>query len=173
MAIQDNQVVSIEYKAVDVGSGEVVDSNIGSHPLEFLVGRNQIIIGLENAIRGLSNGDSSDILVKAADGYGEYNSEAVEVLPREQFAGIDLVNGMTLYGQSEDGQSIPVTVKEYTETEVTIDFNHPMAGKDLMFSVKILDVRDADDSEITSGCVTSYGHGGGSCGTGGGSCGCH
>jgi FKBP-type peptidyl-prolyl cis-trans isomerase SlyD len=170
MAIEkEKKVVGIEYEVKEAGTTEIVDSNKGGQPLEFIMGKGQIIPGLENALVGMEEGESADIHVKAADAYGERNEEAIQTLPREQFEGVDLVEGMTLYGQSEDGQTTQVIVKSFDDKEVTIDFNHPLAGKDLMFSVKVLSVRQATLDELNSGVVGGPATGG-SCGTG---CGCH
>jgi len=169
MAIEkENSVVGIEYEVKEAGSNEVVDSNKGAQPLEFITGKGHIIPGLENALVGMNEGESADILVKAADAYGDVNPEAVQTLPREQFEGVDLKEGMTLYGQGEDGQTVQVTVKSFNDKEVTIDFNHPLAGKDLMFSVKVLSNREATADEAATGQV-----GGGEEHCGSGSCGCH
>ena len=154
MAINaENSVVGIEYEVKEAGSSEVVDTNKGAQPLEFITGKGQIIPGLESALVGMSEGESADILVKAADAYGEVNPEAVQTIPKEQFEGIDLQEGMTLYGQGEDGQSVQVTVKSFTDNDVTVDFNHPLAGKDLMFNVKVLSERDATEEEAATGVV--------------------
>ena len=162
-------VVGIEYEVKEVGSENVADSNKGQKPLEFIVGKDQIIPGLEKALVGMEEGESGDIMVKSADAYGERNEEAVQTLPIDQFAGVDLVAGMTLYGQGENGQQTQVIVREFDDKEVKIDFNHPMAGKDLMFSVKVLSVRATTLDEMTTGVVGGPSDGG-SCGTG---CGCH
>jgi len=77
---------------------------------------------------------------------------------------------MSLYGQGEDGQTTQVTVTSFTDTDVTIDFNHPLAGKNLMFSVTVLSAREATADEISSGVIGGAKEEGGSCGTG---CGCH
>ena len=173
MAIQDNQVVSIEYEVRD--GDKVVDSNMGGAPLVFMYGKGQIIPGLENGIKDMNIGDKADVLVKPADAYGEYNPEATQEVPKEQFAGIDLTEGMTLYGQGEDGGTVQVTVKEIKDDSVVIDFNHPLAGKELMFTVAINNVRDASPEEALSGVpVENQQEDEGCCGTGGGSgCGCH
>ncbi len=165
MAINDNQVVSIEYDLVEKGSTDIIDSNKGHAPLEFIVGKGQIIPGLEKAIKEMNSGESKKIDVPANEAYGERNVEAVEKLPREQFAGIDLEKGMQLYGQSQDGQTIMVTVEDFDDNSVTVDYNHPLAGKDLTFDVTIKDVRDATSEEIATGVV-----GGDSCGCGTGNC---
>jgi FKBP-type peptidyl-prolyl cis-trans isomerase SlyD len=172
MAISSNQIVSILYEVKDISKNEVVDSNMNSTPLTFMMGRGQIIIGLENALSDMSMNDSKDVLVKAVEAYGEYDNEAVQILPREQFAGIELEAGQTLYGQDENGGTVAVNVKSFTDSEVTIDFNHPLAGKDLMFSVHVTMVRNATDDELLTGQPFENLSYGGSCSSGGGSCGC-
>jgi FKBP-type peptidyl-prolyl cis-trans isomerase SlyD len=166
----ENCVVGIEYEVKQAGTTEVVDSNKGAEPLEFIIGKGQIIPGLENALVGMAQGESGDIMVAAADAYGDLNPEAVQTLPIEQFDGVDLVEGMTLFGQGEGGQSVQVTVTSFDDKEVNIDFNHPLAGKDLMFSVTVVTAREATADEVTSGVVGGAPEAGGSCGTG---CGCH
>lgn len=171
MAIENNQVVSIEYELTEAGQSDILDSNKGGAPLEFITGKSQIIPGLENQLKELSKGDSADIKVAATEAYGEYNPEAIDTLPREQFAGLELKEGLPLYGQSEDGQTVQVVVKSFDDENVTIDYNHPLAGKELMFSLSILDVREATADEVLSGQVGGgQQHGDGSCGSG---CGCH
>ncbi len=167
MAIkEENSVVGLEYEVKEAGTTEIVDSNKGGMPLEFITGKGQLIPGLEAQLAGMNEGESADILVKAADAYGEVNPEAVQTLPKEQFEGVELEAGMMLYGQGEDGQQVQVIVKSFTDTDVTIDYNHPLAGKDLMFSVTIMSERDATDDEVATGIVGGEAH----CHSGG--CGC-
>jgi len=161
----ENCVVGIEYEVKEAGTDAVVDTNKGGQPLEFIIGKGQIIPGLENALVGMAEGESGDIMVKAADAYGDVNPEAMQTLPKEQFEGVDLVEGMTLYGQGEDGQTVQVTVKSFDDKEVNVDFNHPLAGKDLQFAVTVLSERAATEDEVASGQV-----GGGHCDDG--ACGC-
>jgi len=173
MAIVENQVVSIEYEVRD--GDKVVDSNVGGAPLVFMFGKGQIIPGLESGLENMEVGEKADILVKPADAYGEYNAEATQEVPADQFAGIDLEVGMTLYGQGEDGSTVQVIVKEIADDNVIIDFNHPLAGKDLMFTVTLNNVRDASAEEVMTGIpAENKQEDDGCCGTGGGSgCGCH
>jgi FKBP-type peptidyl-prolyl cis-trans isomerase SlyD len=170
MAIEKNQIVSIEY---EVSDGEkVVDSNVGGMPLVFMFGKGQIIPGLENAIANMSIGEKAEVLVKAEDAYGEYEAEAKQEVPKDQFAGIDLEVGMALYGQGEDGGTVQVVVKEIGDENVIIDFNHPLAGKDLSFIVSINNIREASAEEAMSG-IPVENQQDDCCGTGGGSgCGC-
>jgi len=165
MAISDNQVVSISYELKDVASGDVLDSNLEAEPLSFIVGKGQVIPGLEDKIKNLSQGDSADITVSAKDGYGEYDEAAIQSLPKEQFAGLELVEGMTLYGQGEDGGTTQVVVKSFTDEEVNVDFNHPLAGKDLLFAVSVTEVRDATADELANGFIGAPAGGGCGCGS--------
>ena len=166
----ENCVVGIEYEVKEAGTTDVVDSNKGGETLEFIIGKGQIIPGLETALVGMSKDESGDIMVSAEDAYGEVNPEAKQVLPIDQFEGVDLIEGMSLYGQGEDGQTVQVTVTAFDDKEVNIDFNHPLAGKDLMFSVTVLSAREATADEVASGVVGGAPAEGESCGTG---CGCH
>lgn len=170
MSISDNQVVSIHYELKDVNNGEILDSNINAAPLSFIVGKGQIIPGLEDKIKELKAGDNADIKVAAADAYGIYDDNAVQTLPKEQFAGLELQVGMTLYGQGEHGETVQVIVKSFNDETVEIDFNHPLAGKDLLFAISIVEVREATADEILNGYV---GGGAGGCGCGSGGCGSH
>jgi FKBP-type peptidyl-prolyl cis-trans isomerase SlyD len=169
MAIKENEVVSIEYRVVDAQTNEEVDSNIGQPALEFITGKGMIISGLENKLIELNKSDKADIVVSPEEAYGEYNQEAIQTLPKEQFAGVELAEGMVLYGTGEDGQTVQVIVKSFTDNDVTIDYNHPLAGKTLMFTVEVLDVRAATEEEIATGVIGGHAHGG-SCGCGTGSC---
>jgi len=169
MAINEGQIVSIEYTVRD--GEKVVDSNVGGEPLVFMFGKGQIIPGLEAGIKEMNIGDKADVLVKAADAYGEYNPEATQEVPKEQFAGIELQEGMTLYGQGADGSTVQVVVKEIKDDSVVVDFNHPLAGKDLMFTVTLNNVREATAEEAATG-VPVENQQDDCCSTGGG-CGCH
>lgn len=167
MAINENQVVSIRYELKDASSGEVLDSNLDAELLTFIVGKGQIIPGLENEIKNLSQGDSADIEIAAKDAYGEYDESAVQSLPKEQFAGLELTEGMSLYGQGEDGQTTQVVVKSFDDENVNVDFNHPLAGKALLFAISISEVRSATEEELANGFVGAPAGGGCGCGTGG------
>jgi len=165
MAIkEENSVVGIEYELTEAGGSEVLDSNKGGAPLEFIIGKGQLIPGLEKQLVGMSAGESADILVKAEEAYGLRDEEAIQELPREQFEGIELEKGMSLYGQGQNGETIQVNVVDFDDNTVKVDFNHPLAGKDLMFNVTVVSERDATEEEAATGQV------GGGCSDG--SCGC-
>ncbi len=164
-----NKVIGIEYTLKDAKTGEQLDTNVGQAPLEFVSGKGQIIKGSEDKLVKMAANEEADVLVEPKDAYGEYSEDAVQTLPKEQFAGIELVEGMSLYGQGEHGETIQVVVKSFDDTNVTIDYNHPMAGKTLMFTVAILSLRDATDEEVQSGVVGGFAAMGGGCCGGGGS----
>ena len=149
MAIEANQIVSIEYEVKD--GDTVVDSNVGGAPLVFMFGKGQIIPGLETGIVNMAIGEKGNVEVQPEDAYGELNPEAKQEVPKDQFAGIDLEIGMTLYGQGEDGGTVQVIVKEIGEENIIIDFNHPLAGKTLMFAVTVNNIRDASAEEAMTG----------------------
>ena len=161
-------VYGIEY-TVKNSKGEVVDTNKGQAPLEFIAGKGQIIPGLEKEVENMEVGEEKTVVVKADEAYGQRNEELVETLLRSQFEGIDLQKGMTLYGQAQDGQVIAVTVKDFDDEKVVIDYNHPLAGEDLTFDVKVVSKREATPEEALTGQVGAHeqDH---SCGCG--SCGC-
>ncbi len=131
-----NQTVKIMFEVrVD---GELVDGSRSNNPFEFNFGVGQVIAGLEKRIINMKAGEAASIRVPAAEAYGEYNPEAIQVLPIEEFAGIENLRvGMQIQGEDDDGELTQIIVKEINETEVTVDFNHPLAGKDLDYKVKI------------------------------------
>ncbi|ALF47168.1 FKBP-type peptidyl-prolyl cis-trans isomerase [Campylobacter concisus] len=159
-----DQVITMFYELKDANTGEILESNMQEGgQISFITGHGHIIEKLEEEVSKLKSGERATISVKAAEGCGEYNNEAIQSLPKEQFAGIDLHEGMELFGQNEDGSSVRVIVKEIKDDEVTVDFNHPYAGKDLLFNVEVLEVKDATEDEKATGMVA----GAHTCGCGG------
>lgn len=136
MPIEINQTVKIMFEVrVD---GVLVDGSRSNKPFEFQFGVGQVIAGLEKRIINMKAEEAADILVPAAEAYGEYDPNGIQTLPIEQFAGIeDLKVGMQIQAQDENDQPIQFIVKEIGEKEVTVDFNHPLAGKDLEYKIKI------------------------------------
>ncbi|MGF7440825.1 FKBP-type peptidyl-prolyl cis-trans isomerase [Campylobacter concisus] len=164
MIVSKDQVITMFYELKDANTGEILESNMQEGgQISFITGHGHIIEKLEEEVSKLKSGERATISVKTAEGCGEYNNEAIQSLPKEQFAGIDLHEGMELFGQNEDGSSVRVIVKEIKDDEVTVDFNHPYAGKDLLFNVEVLEVRDATEDEKATGMVA----GAHTCGCGG------
>ena len=136
MPIEINQTVKIMFEVrVD---GVLVNGSRSNKTFEFSFGTEQVIAGLEKRIINMKAGEAADILVPAKEAYGEYDPNAIQTMPREQFDGIEeLKVGMQIQGQDENDQPIQFIVKEIGEKEVIIDFNHPLAGKDLEYKIKI------------------------------------
>ncbi|MCR4941847.1 MAG: peptidylprolyl isomerase [Campylobacter sp.] len=142
------------YELKDANNGEILESNMSEGgQISFITGRGHVIEKLEEEVLKLNSGDKKEICLKADDACGAYNQDAVQSLPKEQFAGIELRLGMELFGQAEDGSSVRVSVKEIKDDEVVVDFNHPYAGKDLLFNVEILEIRDPSEDEKMTGMV--------------------
>lgn len=139
MAIENNQMVSIIYELKI--EGEVIDSNIGKEALEFSFGVGQLIPGLESRMADMSEGDSRDISVPCQEAYGEYKPEARQMVPKEQFGDLQLEIGMPLQAEGQDGNPIQVTVTEILDDQVEVDFNHPLAGKNLDFSITVQTIK--------------------------------
>lgn len=135
MAIKKNQVIKLNYELKI--NGDIVDNNIGGEPIEFTFGAGDLIPGLESRIVDMKEGETKEISVPAAEAYGEYNEELSEIVPKEAFEGIDLQIGLILEADTENGEVVKATVTEVTEKEVTVDYNHPLAGSDLEFTVTI------------------------------------
>ncbi|CUU70006.1 FKBP-type peptidyl-prolyl cis-trans isomerase [Campylobacter hyointestinalis] len=148
-----SKVIKMFYELKDAKTGELLESNIDGQEIAFVSGKNQVLESLEAGVINLKSGESTIISIPAAQGVGEYDEAALQVLPKEQFAGIELNEGMELFGEGEDGSSVRVIVKAIGENEVTVDFNHPYAGKDLEFNVKVTENRDADADEELTGVV--------------------
>ncbi|CUU72031.1 fkbp-type peptidyl-prolyl cis-trans isomerase slyd [Campylobacter hyointestinalis subsp. hyointestinalis] len=148
-----SKVIKMFYELKDAKTGELLESNIDGQEIAFVSGKNQVLESLEAGVINLKSGESTIISIPAAQGVGEYDEAALQVLPKEQFAGIELNEGMELFGEGEDGSSVRVIVKAIGENEVTVDFNHPYAGRDLEFNVKITENRDADADEELTGVV--------------------
>lgn len=121
--------------------GSTFDSSAGRDPLQFEVGSGQIIPGLDVAIPGMNVGDKKIVKIGADDAYGQLNPEMRQAVPREGIpAEIPLEIGTQLQMQTPDGQAMPVTVIEVDEATVTLDANHPLAGKDLQFDIELMKI---------------------------------
>ncbi len=156
MIAGQNSVVLMDYTVKD-DEGNLIDTSAGQDPLAFIVGMGNIIPGLERAFIGKKKGDSFQVRVKPEEGYGERDEALVEVVPRTQFSGIkDLRPGMQLQAQTDD-EVMVVTVVKLTDKEVTVDANHPLAGKTLNFDVAVVDVRTATQEELAHGHVHGVG----------------
>lgn len=138
--VKTGDTVSIHYTGT-LADGETFDSSDGRDPLEFTVGSGQIIPGLDVALPGMAVGDKKVVEIPADEAYGQPQDEARQTMPRSEVPkDIPLEVGLQLQVQTPQGQVMPVTVVEVTDTEVTLDANHPLAGKDLTFAIELMKI---------------------------------
>lgn len=152
MQVAKHKVVVIDYTLTD-DQGAVIDSSKEGEPMAYIQGMNNIIPGLENALDGKQAGDSLKVTVQPSEGYGERDDAMRQQVPREMFdteEGIQV--GMQFHASDGDRVHI-VTVIEATDTHVTVDGNHPLAGQTLNFDVTIVEVRDPSSEEMEHGHV--------------------
>lgn len=150
MQVDKRNVVSFEYVLRDKETGEVIDSSAGN-PLTFLVGAGQIIPGLEERMIGMKQGEKRTIEVPAEEAYGPVDPNLIQQAPREYFQGIDLEVGLPLQAQTPEGQIISMVVVDFDENTVTVDLNHPLAGRDLVFDIEVVHIREATPEEVLHG----------------------
>ena len=150
MQIAKDTVAKIAYTLTDP-NGQVIDSSTGRGPLAYLHGASNIIPGLESALEGKGAGDSLAVTVPPEQGYGQRDPNLVQPVPRASFQGVaDIKKGMQFQAQTPDGARI-VTVVDVDPQNVTVDANHPLAGMELKFDVKVVDVRAATAEELQHG----------------------
>ncbi|QDI76936.1 peptidylprolyl isomerase [Leisingera aquaemixtae] len=138
--VKNGDTVRIHYTG-KLTDGTVFDSSEGRDPLEFTVGAGQVIAGMDAGLEGMEPGGKKTLEIACADGYGPINPEARQQIPREGIpADIPLDLGTQLQMQSPDGHVLPVTVVEVTEETVTLDANHFLAGKDLVFDIELVSI---------------------------------
>lgn len=158
MQIEPNSVVTLHYTLKD-NDGNVIDQSEDGSFL-YLHGAMNIIPGLENALAGKSAGDEFSVKVSPEEGYGLKDSQRIQEVPKEMFDNADEIKvGVQFHAQSPDGAAVVVTVIEVKDDAVVIDGNHALAGMDLNFAVKVVDVREASEEEIAHGHVHGpHGH---------------
>jgi FKBP-type peptidyl-prolyl cis-trans isomerase SlyD len=152
MNISNNHVVSIKYVLTN-NENQVLDKSEDGK-FSFLMGAQNIIPGLENALLEKAVGDTFDVKIPASEAYGEYSEDLVHAVPRTQFPqDIVIQPGMQFQGQTANGQMTVVTVKDIDGDNIIIDNNHPLAGVELNFAVEVTNIREASDVELEHGHV--------------------
>jgi FKBP-type peptidyl-prolyl cis-trans isomerase SlyD len=156
-SVRNGVVVSMEYTLhVD---GELLDGSEGQGPLEFLAGYGNIIPGLEDEMIGMKIGDSKNVIVQPKDGYGEFDEEAFMQVPRDQFPkGMELEVGVELNVRDNEDNARLARVDSIEGDVVTLNFNHPLAGDELHFHVKVVALREPNTEELEHGHVHEAGH---------------
>ena len=159
ITVANDIVVSMAY-VLRFEDGQLIDQSEDDAPMEYIQGARQIIPGLEKALIGLNVGDEKDVEVKPADGYGERDPDDIVEMPRGDLPeSLDLSVGKPVKMQdSESGKSFKAYVVESSPETVTLDLNHPLAGKTLNFHVKIVDLRLATKEELTHKHIHNKNH---------------
>jgi len=140
--VKDGTVVSLQY-TLSGEDGKTIESNKGKDPLKYTQGSHQIVPGLEKGLAGMKVGEERRVKVKPEEGYGPVDPKGFQEFPKEKIPSEGLKVGAVLMAKGPQGQQVPVRVHEIKEKSVVLDLNHPMAGKTLVFDVKVLDVQPA------------------------------
>lgn len=151
MKIGPHTVAAIDYR-IELEDGSLVSSSEERGPLRFVFGRGEILPGLERRLEGMEPGQEQAFLIPPEEGFGEASPEAIRTLPLQAFPpGLELRPGLILYFRDETGESHPFTVLGVEGERVTVDFNHPLAGKTLRITVAVREVREATEEEMACG----------------------
>jgi len=143
MEVENGKTVSFHYVGT-LDDGEQFDNSYDrGEPLTGLVGEGHLIAGFETALMGMKPGEKKAVLIESKDAYGEHNPEAIQQVPLTSFPeGFIALEGEIVQGEGGNGQMFSATIVEKSEEEVTLDFNHPLAGKDLNFEIEVLSVAE-------------------------------
>ncbi|MBB2495403.1 FKBP-type peptidyl-prolyl cis-trans isomerase [Aquipseudomonas ullengensis] len=129
--------------ALKLANGDVVDSTFDKSPATFKVGDGNLLPGFEAALFGFKAGDKRSLQIEPENAFGQPNPQNVQVMPRSQFADMELSEGLLVIFNDAANAELPGVVKAFDDAQVTIDFNHPLSGKTLSFDVEIIEVRPA------------------------------
>ena len=140
-AVKIGDSVKVHYTGT-FDSGEVFDTSEGSEPLAFQVGAGQVIPGFDQALLGMQSGETKNIIIPPEEAYGAREEGLVQQIRRDQFrlTGVEPEVGMALEMRTPDGHGIPMVITEMTESTVTLDANHPLAGETLYFALNLVEV---------------------------------
>ncbi len=129
--------------SIKLEDGQLIDSTFDKSPAEFEIGDGNLLPGFERVLFGLSTGASESFVIKPEEGFGQPNPNNIQEIPRDQFDDLELKEGLMIAFADAQNSETPGVVAAFNDEVVTIDFNHPLAGHDLLFEVEILDVQPA------------------------------
>lgn len=141
MAPKSGDTVQVHYRGT-LADGSEFDSSEGREPLSFVMGAGEVIPGFDAAVSGLEVGDSATVTIPSAEAYGEHDDEGVQTFPLDFFGGQVPEVGWTVELETQDGQQVPAAIVGVSEESVVLDFNHPLAGKDLTFDITLVEVTE-------------------------------
>ena len=172
--INNGKFAAVHYTG-KLSGGEIFDSSENSDPLEFEIGSESVLPEFEKQVISMTIGEEKEFKIDAVNAYGDYNSTYIEKVPLSEMKSfLDPKEGLVIEVMMPDGMHHPAKIKSVTDTEVELDFNHPLAGKDLIFNVKLMEINEepkysANEHECNCGDECSCGDDG--CGEEG-NCGC-
>jgi len=141
LQVENGNTVSVHYRGTLNDGTEFDSSHSRGEPLTFQVGAGQMINGFDAALPGMAVGEIKNITLTPDQAYGESNPEAITDVPKTAFPeGFNFQVDAMVQGQNDMGQPVVGTINEVKENDVTIDFNHPMAGKDLNFEIELVSI---------------------------------
>jgi peptidylprolyl isomerase len=141
MNIKNGQTVNIHYVGTLNDGTEFDNSRTRGTPLSFKLGGGQILPAFEKAVQQMTIGEKKTLSLKPTEAYGEVQDEAFQDIPKTSFGPqVELTVGNIVHGQTPDGNPLRAVIKEVKEEEVTLDFNHPLAGKEINFDIELLSV---------------------------------
>jgi len=150
VAIENGATVRLEYTLSD-DAGKLLDTNKGQEPLTYTQGGQQIIAGLEKQLVGMQPGQAKKVVLKPEDAFGPVDPAAQTEVPKDSLPPDALVVGTQLMARNASGEGRPVIVKEIKDKTVVVDLNHPLAGKTLVFDVKVLGVDPPSKADAPRG----------------------
>lgn len=140
MSVSNGDTVKVEYTG-KLQDGSVFDSSEGGDPLEFTVGEGQLIPGFEEAVDGMELNDEKTVTIEADEAYGQKNDDFIQEFPKDSLPDeIPAEKGQQLQLQTQDGQAIPGIITNVGDENIIVDMNHPLAGKDLTFDIKVVEI---------------------------------
>ncbi len=150
--IKDNLVVTLDYTLIV--EDEILESTEDGEKIKFIQGMGQIIPGLENALYDMKVGEKKTVVIEPEDAYGDYDPESLEIAQKEEFSEeIPLDVGTFLDLSDDEDNVLSAQIVEADEETITLDFNHPLAGKTLTFEITVADLRPASEEELDHGHV--------------------
>ena len=141
-SVSNGDEVWFEY-TLKLKDQKIVDSNVGKTPLKYIQGEKKIIPGLENAIAGMHKGESKQVVVAPEQGYGSVNNNGFQEVPKNSIPEKLRIVGTQLQGTDAKGQVVRPRVHQIKAESIVLDFNHPLAGQELFFDIKIVDIKEA------------------------------
>jgi peptidylprolyl isomerase len=137
---KDGDTVKVDYTGT-LSDGTVFDTSVGKQPLEFTIGANQVIVGFDKAVTGMKVGESKTVTIPADEAYGQHRDDLVTTVDRSQLPqGETLQIGQQLQGTGPEGRSIIFTITKIDEQTITLDANPPLAGEDLTFEIRLVEI---------------------------------